>query len=251
MVLYFVCILLLVYFATLFSYLYFVLASLAQIAIRKPNILLLLGEPGMRFLWLLSLFLEYLHKRDLLTFIRSSKMIIISANSFFMVTLYLLLIRSGIEVNPGPTDLFCDIFANLKRDFILAHLNIQNLLSKNGTKLDEIALLLKRSAQLPLVLGLSETWLLKRNATSLITFENYYQPFRKDRNIKVKGRPEKGGGILVYVSKLLHAKRRHDLESKTETLWIEISGRNIPRILVCNFYKHKAISIFSTCLTHR
>ncbi len=214
-----------------------ILVTLTRITIGRANILVALDRSGMSSLWLLTYFLEYLHKRSTRIFFRRTKITITNVNSFFLITLYFLLIRSGIEINPGPTNQFGEIFANLKRDIILAHLNIQNLLSQNGTKLDEIALLLKRTVQSPLVLGLSETWLLKRNATSLITFENYYQPFRKDRNIKVNGRFQKGGGILVYTSKLLHVKRRHDLESKIETLWVEISGKNLPHTLVCNFYR--------------
>ncbi len=231
------CILLLAHFATLFSYLNIILAVITQIDIKTSNPAVACTNLHTIFVLLTIHLLERLCKRNFPAFLRRKKTKIKSVIPFFLVTLYFLLIRSGVEVNPGPTSQFCDIFAHSKRNITLAHLNIQNLLSRNGTKLDEISLLLEQSAQSPLVLGLSETWLSKYNSTSVITFENYHQPFRKDRSIKIKGRYQKGGGILVYVSKLLRAKRRNDLESKVETLWIEIFGNNVPHLLVCNFYR--------------
>ncbi len=233
----FVCILVLVYFTILVTYLYFVLAVLTKINIPATNKVFVLNECCMCFSWLLICSLQYLYKRNISTFPGITKFAIINILPFLLFTLYFLLMRSGIEVNPGPMYQFRDIFADQKRNIILAHLNIQNLLSHKENKLDEIALLLKQSAQSPLVLGLSETWLSKRNATSLVTFENYRQPFRKDRNIKTNGRSKRGGGMLVYVSKLLHAKRRPDIESEIEAVWVEISGKNVPHSLVCNFYR--------------
>ena len=236
------CILLLVYFGCLCFYLLIIIIVLTKFNFRV-GIKTVLTNDTCEVLLLMNIIsfslavLVCCRKRNIPILSNQTKLIIYSVHSFFLVTLSLLLISSGVETNPGPTSQFHTLFSNLKRDIVLAHLNIQDLLTRKGIKLDEIALLLNKSLGTPLVLGLSETWLLKHNDTALVTFRDYQQPLRRDRNIRVGGKPQKGGGLLVYVSKTLTAKRRKDLESDIETIWVEISGKNIPHILVCNFYR--------------
>ena len=236
------CILLLVYFCCLCSYLLITIAVLTNLNFRV-GIETVLTNDTLEALLLMNMIsfslavLACCHKRNIPNFSNQTKLIIYSVHSFFLVTLSLLLVSSGVEKNPGPTSQFYSLFSNLERNIVLAHLNIQDLLTRKGTKLDEIALLLDKSSRTPLVLGLSETWLLKHNDTALVTFRNYQQPLRRDRNITAGGKPKKGGGLLVYVSRALTAKRRKDLESEIEAIWVEISGKNTPHILVCNFYR--------------
>ena len=81
-------------------------------------------------------------------------MIIITVTSFLLATMHFLLIRSGVGINPWPTSQSYESFACSKINITLAHLNIQNILSRNETKLDRTFSLLKQSVQSPLVMEL-------------------------------------------------------------------------------------------------
>ncbi len=224
------------YLASLLCYYQLILLVLNTLTPAECVTLFCSYETNRRLLFILVILFAYCCKRNAQKLSIKCKMKINNA-PFFLISIFFLLFLSGIEQNPGPRPQLYDVFSNSNKNPIVAHLNVQNLLSQNGTKLDEIALFLKKSAQTPLVLGLSETWLSERNATALFTFENFHQPFRKDRNVKINGRLQKGGGILVYVSKFLQAKRRRDLESQIETIWVEILDKHQSHFLICNFYR--------------
>ena len=62
--------------------------------------------------------------------------------------------------------------------------------------------------------------------------------FRKDRCIS-EDRPERGGGLIVYVKNGINCKRRHDLEcERIECVWLEIFPVNSKSFLVGNIYRH-------------
>ena len=81
------------------------------------------------------------------------------------------------------------------------------------------------------VVAFSETWLTNNINDKDILFSNYHAPFRKDRSTDAHG------GILIYVSDKLFAKRRFDLEIPCiECIWLEIKTKN-KSILFSTFYR--------------
>ena len=63
-----------------------------------------------------------------------------------------------------------------------------------------------------------------------IFIEGYHkEPFRKDRN-------SSGGGVIVYISDLLQAKRRSNLDFEGEVIWVEIEFP-LYKLLVCVVYR--------------
>jgi hypothetical protein len=68
---------------------------------------------------------------------------------------------------------------------------------------------------------LTETWL-NYIIFSQNLFPATYSVFRADRDY-LTSNTTRGGGVLIAVSNLLQGiKRRHDLETTTECVWIEI-----------------------------
>lgn len=95
------------------------------------------------------------------------------------------------------------------------------------------------------------TWrndLLNRFLTESLTFdlrgrlENYVL-FRKDRHNRC------GGGVALFVSSTVHCKRLPEIELKdslTETLWVHLRPRRLPRSVSCIFYIFFLLCTFYT-----
>ena len=104
----------------------------------------------------------------------------------------------------------------------MCHVNIQSLgageqgpTSIANVKLDQIRSVLQFRHEFDII-GLSETWLNPSVTDEDISLEEY-TVFRKDR-------PQRGGGVCVYVKSSLPCKRRADLEMPNlEIIWVEIS----------------------------
>ena len=76
----------------------------------------------------------------------------------------------------------------------------------------------------------SETMLSANVANDQLVVNNYQWPIRRERD-------DNGGGLLIYLSHKVLAKRRVDLESSTvETIWIEVAMKG-QKFLLCNCYR--------------
>ena len=116
---------------------------------------------------------------------------------------FLLLTLSGdIEPNPGPN--------NAMSYLSICHINIQSL---SELKLAAIG---NHIAELYDVITLSETFL-NVNISFPLDITGFQAIFRKDRPDRA------GGGVAVYVSDRIPAKRRSDLDlADVEMLWLEL-----------------------------
>ena len=100
----------------------------------------------------------------------------------------------------------------------VTYLNLNSICVNNFCKVEDIKQHLKMSETL--ILGLGETKLDQNINDRDITI-NGFQLLRKDFN-------RRSGGVLVYLHNSLSYKRRADLEHvDTESIWIEILGRDI------------------------
>ena len=155
----------------------------------------------------------------------------------FFIVLCILLIISGIEINPGPFD--SDISSSSSSDldnisavselinntFSFLHLNIQSIVSK----IDMI------SAEYSChdILSFTESWLNENTSTDQQCLEipDYkFPPFRRDRSNKV------GGGVIVYVKNTVNCTIRPDLHvGSLECIWLEIKLNN-KKYLYGTFY---------------
>ena len=83
----------------------------------------------------------------------------------------------------------------------------------------------------PDVFGLWETFLNNNVDYQMVQHKNYVTE-RKDR---LSGKS--GGGILCYVRENIQYKRRSDLETDLELIWLEIFFSGSKNLLVCFFYR--------------
>ena len=138
-----------------------------------------------------------------------------------------------VELNPGPDSVGGSTDSNQNSSVSLVHmlsnhlsimyLNIQSIVPK----LD----LIKCKADAYDVLVFSESWLHPQVKNDSMCLENFWPPFRTDRN----DRP--GGGVIVYVRETFSCKRRTDLEIRGhEAVWVEIQIK-CRKILVGGFYR--------------
>ena len=180
-----------------------------------------------------SLCCPEIHKLQVKT---NNSIFVLKCLNFFIV-LCILLIISGIEINPGPFD--SDISSSSSSDldnisavselinntFSFLHLNIQSIVSK----IDMI------SAEYSChdILSFTESWLNENTSTDQQCLEipDYkFPPFRRDRSNKV------GGGVIVYVKNTVNCTIRPDLHvGSLECIWLEIKLNN-KKYLYGTFY---------------
>ena len=91
-----------------------------------------------------------------------------------------------------------------KKGFKMGHLNVQGIQSK----IEQIDLLLNCSRNDIQLFGLSESKLNDSHTSNFFNIKNF-QLYRTDRVISA-GRPEQGGGIIVYVKDGIKCERRID-----------------------------------------
>ena len=142
-------------------------------------------------------------------------------NNFELVTfLAMLLYQSGdIEKNPGPNsasstesdDSFQ--FPPLQGNLFMVHYNVQSLASKTDIIEPELTNFD--------IISLTETWLNDSISNEDLKFNEFQDPFRRDRV------GDSHGGVIVYVKRGIPCKRRLDLELvNIECVWIEIIVKN-------------------------
>ena len=152
-------------------------------------------------------------------------------NNFELVTfLAMLLYQSGdIEKNPGPNsasstesdDLFQ--FPPLQGNLSMVHYNVQSLASKTDIIEPELTNFD--------IISLTETWLNDSISNEDLKFNEFQDPFRRDRI------GDSHGGVIVYVKRGIPSKRRLDLELvNIECVWIEIIVKN-KKLLIGTFYR--------------
>ena len=126
---------------------------------------------------------------------------------FVLVTLLglLILLSGNVEINPGPSN---DLSLNI------GHINARSLRSED--KFEEIVSLV---LDLKLdIFAVSETWLNDPVSADSLQIPSFSPMFRLDRS---NGR--RAGGVALYISSSLVAKRKLDLEKVgIELLWVEI-----------------------------
>ena len=149
--------------------------------------------------------LNYLHK------------LLLTKNTYFLIyVVEFLLIRSGIETNPGPSNL---INQNLR----IVHNNVCSLL----LKLDVVSAELSDFD----IIARSETHLDNSITDDDISLPGFHIPIRNDRN-------RFGGGVALYISKSLHFSVRRDLDSRyMEILWSEVIANNNNKLLIGVIYR--------------
>lgn len=84
------------------------------------------------------------------------------------------------------------------------------------------------------VICLTETWL-DVDIPSANYFTPNYDVFRKDRCYTATGQIY-GGGVLIATYSSYGARRRNDLESSKECVWIEIATKDCCNLLLGNYY---------------
>ena len=147
------------------------------------------------------------------------KQALFNAIGFSLFMHLLILLCGDVHMNPGPNDW---------SDLSLCHVNIRSLRG-DKTKLDHIACGLGSDYD---IITVSETWLNSSCSSASLQLSGFQTPFRKDRANDLGY-----GGVLVWTSIKVAAKRRPDLElPQLEALWLEIRSHN-NKFLLCTIYR--------------
>ena len=135
---------------------------------------------------------------------------------YLLVTVSLLLIRSGVETNPGPS------WQKPTTDNLRAmHLNARSLRNK-------IHFVEAESEKFDII-TVSETWFREASASRIT---NFHPPIKRDR-------PDDAGygGVAIYVRNTLYCKPRPDLQvPDLEAVWVE-TKLNQESLLIGSFYR--------------
>lgn len=75
---------------------------------------------------------------------------------------------------------------------------------------------------------LSETWLNSAVSDAEISLSRSHDIYRRDR-------PTRGGGVLLAVNSKLKSRRRFDLETNCEVIWIEVASASSKLLLACYY----------------
>ena len=138
--------------------------------------------------------------------------------SYKLVTLITLLIISGtVHVNPGPN--------NHYKELRISHVNMRSLCPTNPNKLEDLHSTLCIDKHFDLI-GVTETWLDNNICDKDISLPDY-QVFRTDRD-------RNGGGVALYITDALPAKRLHDFDTfNLELVALETMISNKRIIVLC------------------
>ena len=131
-----------------------------------------------------------------------------------MIIILLLILSNDIELNPGPLN---------TRNLSVGHCNIRGI----RANLADLKVLLTTYYD---IFCLTETMLSQSVGMGELKIKGYQTPVRRDRD-------HNGGGLMIYLSNNVRAKRRNDLESPSiETIWVECEVKGI-KLLICNCYR--------------
>ena len=167
--------------------------------------------------------------------VKSKSLEYVNNYAFLCIVMCILLIISGIEMNPGPSDSdLSSSFGSISStsttvsNFIhnsvsFLHLNIQSI----TPKLDLIA----AEYSCHEILSFTESWLRPHVSDDTLKIPGYkFPPFRRDRVGKM------GGGVVVFVKDHINGKHRPDLQIENlECIWLEIKIKN-KKYLYGTFY---------------
>jgi len=154
--------------------------------------------------------------------------------AYLFFVLCLLLIISGIEINPGPlpsdsssslssaSSISSSISNLMTTSFSFLQLNIQSIIPKLDMVVAEYSC--------HDILSFTESWLKPDITTDSLKIPGYKAPFRRDRIDRM------GGGVIVYVKDDINCVTRNDLQvGNVECIWLEVKLRN-KKYLYGTFY---------------
>ena len=160
--------------------------------------------------------------------------------SFFLVVVWYLLLTSGdIEINPGPIVPYEPMMKELK----LFDSRIK-ILHQNARSLAGQHLLLKELIEdigYNCIFAFSETWLSQNHPEEFwLVDKQSFDCFREDR---IQTTKTKGGGIIMYIPKLLKLRLGDDLncfpDANFESLWFDLSIQNKKCVLNLSYCPEK------------
>ena len=133
-----------------------------------------------------------------------------------LLVISILLIRAGVEQNPGPT-------TTKVKHLNVCHLNIRGL---NASKLRAI----ETSLCTYDIITMSETFLSAATSNVHLTLHGYNEVLRRDR-------PTFGGGLAIYIKDSLSYKRLIDLDDiNVEQMWLQVNTLQ-GKIMICVAYR--------------
>lgn len=86
------------------------------------------------------------------------------------------------------------------------------------------------------IISVTETWFNDSVFDGEILVNGGYNLFRKDRTKELVPDKTDGGGVLLAVKQTLASKRRYDLETDIETMWVEVTLSNNTKLFVATCY---------------
>ena len=135
------------------------------------------------------------------------------------IDMSILLIRSGIETNPGPA------LDQVSQTLTIAHININSITAQN--KLDELQHCIDTNGIQ--IIALTETKLDDTVDSSLYKIQGFHSPLTRHRN-------RHGGGVAIYVHASLPVKRLTGLElGGHEWIWAKIKLNTFTLVMCCSY----------------
>ena len=86
------------------------------------------------------------------------------------------------------------------------------------------------------IISLSESWLHDGVYDEEVLYGTNYNIFRRDRDKLTSHKTDGGGGVLLAVNPLFPAKRRSDLETSMEIIWVELKINDFHKVYVGTAY---------------
>ena len=99
------------------------------------------------------------------------------------------------------------------------------------------------------IICLTETWL-NSSIFSSELFNSNYLVYRRDRETSASPKQD-GGGSLIAVKTIYHSKRRQELESEAEDIWVSIETNKNEHVLVCCVYIPPNCNYSLSCFTNK
>lgn len=119
--------------------------------------------------------------------------------------------------------------------FSVLHLNIRSLNKHH----DELTSLISDTGYCFNIIGCSETWLNDKSYTDTLNLEGYA--------LYYKNRPDRRGGVCLYVHSSMHVKVRDDLvinDNCTDSLFVEVKINKSKNLIVGAIYRPRHQSIY-------
>ena len=85
------------------------------------------------------------------------------------------------------------------------------------------------------VIAVQETWLHDDIYDGEILFNSDHVPYRRERSSETSSK-DSGGGVLLAMARHLNCKRRKDLETAIEIIWVQVILDNVSSVFVGNVY---------------